>query len=414
MATPQPAAEADPTALPADRDPRRLLQRKADLAHLPEARRDHLKRITESLCRTVPLDWLILFGSHARGDWVEDFDTGYRSDYDLLVIPSEPFLIDRTLLWARLEKELNAIADPVPVTLLVHTIQEVNRHLRKGQYFFTDIVKEGIALLDANRTSLASPPTLIPPQDRLKQASFDLNYWFNSANGFWRGTGYYMARGENAHAAFSLHQSVERYLHAMTLVFINYKYRTHDIEKLATKAADLHPNLIDALPRTDPADRDRFELLKRAYIDARYSKGYRISEELLGVLREQVLDLARRILPAAREKLESFLGADAVGPLPAVAEYGQEVEPPPVPTLDDPEAVARWSRLLMEESEERGELRGRKAGMAEGIEKGMEKGRRDQALQIARTLLAKGSSAGEVAEIVGLPPEEVAALSNDR
>ena len=26
---------------------------------------------------------IILFGSHARGDWVEDMETGYRSDWDL-------------------------------------------------------------------------------------------------------------------------------------------------------------------------------------------------------------------------------------------------------------------------------------------------------------------------------------------
>ena len=29
---------------------------------------------------------VVLFGSHARGDWVEDPETGYRSDYDLLVV----------------------------------------------------------------------------------------------------------------------------------------------------------------------------------------------------------------------------------------------------------------------------------------------------------------------------------------
>jgi predicted nucleotidyltransferase len=29
---------------------------------------------------------LILFGSYARGDWVEDRKSGYRSDYDVLVV----------------------------------------------------------------------------------------------------------------------------------------------------------------------------------------------------------------------------------------------------------------------------------------------------------------------------------------
>ena len=29
---------------------------------------------------------MILFASHARGDWVEDAETGYKSDYDFLVV----------------------------------------------------------------------------------------------------------------------------------------------------------------------------------------------------------------------------------------------------------------------------------------------------------------------------------------
>ena len=44
---------------------------KTSLDHLPESKRHQLKRITECICQTVPLDRLILFGSYARGDWVE-------------------------------------------------------------------------------------------------------------------------------------------------------------------------------------------------------------------------------------------------------------------------------------------------------------------------------------------------------
>ena len=390
MRSPDATPAQAPEGAADTRDPRLLLQRKADLDHLPEDRRRQLEAIAERICQRVPLDWLILFGSHARGDWVADYETGYFSDYDLLAIPSEPFLTTHYPLWERLGRELRALTDPIPVTLLVHTVQEVNHELRRGRYFFTDVIKEGVALVDTNRTSLASPPTLIPPEERLRQASFDLDYWFNSASGFWRGTGYYMARGENAHAAFSLHQAVERYYHAVTLVFTNYKYRTHDIEELAEKAANLHPSLAGVLPRGEPDDEERFDLLKRAYTDARYSKSYRISEQQLTILREQVLDLAQRVLPACRELLESILDADAVGELPALPGYGDEAEPPPVPDNDDPEALARWSRLVMEE--------------------GMEKGGQARAIEIARTLLGKGMTPEEVAKIAGLSQKEVEAL----
>jgi predicted nucleotidyltransferase len=56
---------------------------KTSLDHLPEQKRAQLRAITSIFCEGAPLEMLILFGSHARGDWVEDPETGYRSDWDV-------------------------------------------------------------------------------------------------------------------------------------------------------------------------------------------------------------------------------------------------------------------------------------------------------------------------------------------
>src|SRR3546814_5026447 len=50
---------------------------------------------------------------------------------------------------------------------------------------------------------------------------------------------------------------------------------------LRTQAERLDTRLIVAWPRETKADRSRFEKLKEAYIKARYSKHYRISEDEL-------------------------------------------------------------------------------------------------------------------------------------
>ncbi|WP_459874252.1 HEPN domain-containing protein, partial [Endothiovibrio diazotrophicus] len=68
-------------------------------------------------------------------------------------------------------------------------------------------------------------------------AQHNFGYWFSSANDFWRGSGYYMAQGRMAPAAFMLHQSVERYYHAVTLIYSGYKYKCHNIAKLAEMGA---------------------------------------------------------------------------------------------------------------------------------------------------------------------------------
>ena len=49
---------------------------------------------------------LILFGSYARGDWVEDHDSGYRSDYDLLAIVNTNRFAEENEVWLKIDEHL--------------------------------------------------------------------------------------------------------------------------------------------------------------------------------------------------------------------------------------------------------------------------------------------------------------------
>src|SRR3546814_3600139 len=51
---------------------------------------------------------IILFGSHARGDWVDAplSANQYKSDYDILIIVSQKELTDRAAYWAKAEERL--------------------------------------------------------------------------------------------------------------------------------------------------------------------------------------------------------------------------------------------------------------------------------------------------------------------
>jgi hypothetical protein len=71
-------------------------------------------------------------------------------------------------------------------------------------------------------------------------------------------------------------------------------------------AAPLHPLLREPFPRATEEDERLFKLLKKAYIEARYKKSYRIAAEELAVLGVRVKDLAERVERACREKIESF------------------------------------------------------------------------------------------------------------
>ena len=179
-----------------------------------------------------------------------------------------------------------------------------------------------------------------------------------------------MRRKLDAHAAFSLHQTAERYFHAALLVFTDYKPKTHDLADLAGQAALLHPELAGALPREEGEDKRLFRLLKKAYIEARYSKSYHVTEEDLVELRARTLDLGKRVRLACIEQMGTFCGPELVGELPEAPAADEESELPEAPPLDDPKAFEAWRDALAAMSYERGELDGEQRGRLEGLAKG--------------------------------------------
>ena len=236
---------------------------KTSLDHLPEGKKERLAAIAALVQAEAPVEMVILFGSYARGTWVEDPATGYRSDFDLLAVVATEQLARNGELWADLATRARALSGGTPVTLIVHDIKELNQEIRNGQYFFVDIAREGIVLFDSRRHALAAPKVL-GPEERLKLALANFGYWFGSASEFWRTAGHVAGRGQGPQAAFLLHQSVERFYAATLLVYTGYKPKSHNIEELADQAAPLHPALAGALPRTEAEDRRLFTLLKKA------------------------------------------------------------------------------------------------------------------------------------------------------
>ncbi|MFO0579772.1 MAG: HEPN domain-containing protein [Polyangia bacterium] len=342
---------------------------KTSLEHLPDSKQAQLRAIAELFQDCPAVDKLILFGSFARGNWVEDRETGYVSDFDLCVVVDTEKQAADLALWGELERRTREIAGRIPVTLIVHDIKFLNHEIRRGQFFFADVANEGVLLVDKRRYSLAKPKAL-NAAERLELAEYNFATWFDSATEFWRLSRYATIRNLTKHAAFLLHQATERYWHAAHLVFTGYKQQTHDIEKLGTMAGEQHPVLVEALPKTEPEDKRLFDLLKKAYIEARYSGSYRITQEELSTLQARVIVLAERVRTACLEKLASFCGAEAVRadlPVPPQMDEQPLSTLPPLP--EDPKDFAQWAKNLAELSEQRAQAerqQGEQRGRAEG------------------------------------------------
>jgi predicted nucleotidyltransferase/HEPN domain-containing protein len=292
-----------------------------DLDHLPDAKRNELAFIVDIVRkgfdfaiarRTMPrlrggkLLKIILFGSYARGDWVEDPIGRYFSDYDLLVVVDREELTDVPEFWARTEESLlEELASGqnlrTPVSLIYHSLDDVNEKLRLGRYFFMDIVREGILLFEEPGHPFAEPKPL-SPAEALRESREYFEEWFESAGEFLIHAQDAGQRGWSKKAAFELHQAAERFYHCLFLVRTLYSPKTHNLNQLRQLAEAMEPRLKEVWPRSTKFERRCYELLRDAYVKARYSRHYRISDDELAWLgaRVEVLRQLVRELCEAR------------------------------------------------------------------------------------------------------------------
>ena len=260
---------------------------RSNLDHLPERQQRELERVRSILLeefdkaieratqphkRSGKIYKIVLFGSYARDDWVDEPENGYQSDFDLLVVVSHEDLTDIADYWYVAEDRIardSAISRPV--NLIVHSLNEVNQALTRGEYFWVDIARDGIALYELPGHTLATPKPLTPA-DAYRMAKEYFEHWLPSADAFVRGARYAIGDGDFNKAAFDFHQATERLYICFLLVRTLYFPRSHNIKFLRSLAEDKEPRLIEAWPREMKKDRARFERLKRAYVEARYSR----------------------------------------------------------------------------------------------------------------------------------------------
>ena len=243
---------------------------------------------------------IILFGSYARGDWVSDEYTdghitySYQSDLDIMVVLKKGKHIGyaEPRIEKRLEKELvhDLFSKKPWITLIFESIDYVNRQLEKGRYFYSDIKKEGGLLYDSGEFTLSEVKELSSVQRRAI-AKEDFEQWFESGSEFLIDTLNALQRNSLNRGEFYLHQATESFYSAITLVFSGYKIKLHDIRKLGSLAGNYNAELWQVFPHSSVDERQAFKLLEKAYIEARYSKEYKISREQLTFLIERVQKL---------------------------------------------------------------------------------------------------------------------------
>lgn len=289
---------------------------KRSIKRLPKRTQEELTALLDLMRqRLKECEMIILFGSYARGDYVLwdtkiEFGvrTSYQSDYDILIIVAKNVA-------KQVERKLDKITEKyhdmfqhrrhASPQFIVEHINTVNRNLEVSQYFFTDIVKEGIMLYDSEKCQLAKPRELSFKEIRdIAQSEFDGLYPY--ACNFMDLVKICLSKKQNKEAAFLLHQVCEKLYNCILMVFTNYRPKSHRIQDLSGMVKRFSIELATVFPLNTDTEKVRFDLLCRSYIEARYNKHFSITCEELEYLieRAEILkDLTQRL---CKEKIAEY------------------------------------------------------------------------------------------------------------
>lgn len=291
---------------------------KSNLDHLPDRQQDELAAITGHLLRGfetataggtsawrryAKIHKIILFGSYARGDFVDAPETGYLSDFDILVVVSDEKLTDIADYWYETEQRIEH--DPSIgriVNLMVNDLDDINKSLDAGLHFFREVIDQGIVLYEVPGHAF-TPLKPLTPDAALALGRRHYDKIFNTIETSLDIATYAMSKGNAKDwlhkAAFNLHQATEAAYIAVLLLNGFYAPRSHNIKFLRAQAEAKAPSLATVWPRETRALRKPFEKLKRAYVDARYNQdSFDITLAELEHLKssvQQLIDLVRGV-----------------------------------------------------------------------------------------------------------------------
>lgn len=282
---------------------------KDSIAYLPKDKQEDLNFLVNEILKRLPqAEFIILYGSYARGNYVrrsiriEDggIPTVKISDYDIYVITSGINSKKAETVLDNVEDIFFAGKDfdrDTPVQFINDDIKIVNKYLEEGRYFYTQIKQEGIVLYNSGKYKLARRRKLNYAEIK-EQAQEYFDEKLNEANEFLVDTINAFNRGNYKRASFYLHQACENYYYAIRLTYTLRNNKQHNLSKLSSSVRGYSEDLKMVFPQDTLEEKRLFTLLKAAYVDARYNPHFVVTKEDIDQLTPKVellRDITKRI-----------------------------------------------------------------------------------------------------------------------
>ncbi len=298
---------------------------RTDIDDLPANIQDELHYALKIIKRSkMPVVMVWLFGSYSRGDFINRRNVDehgvisvYNSDLDLLLVVEKEGINYKSIrsLYRSLRDTPYIQTDP---HLVFESTEQFDQALREGDFFYVDVIKEGRLLWDGGHPLVETVD--LQPRLRRRKAEAYFRDWYRLATGLKNGAEYHYQTGEYPLTLLNLHQMAEHLLHALHLVWSNYKIRTHELEKLTREATAFYSPILQWIDHATLEEVELFQLLEEAYVGVRYKpESFLVSQQQAEALLEKVGSLQRTIYHACLEKLNEFYPEQTGNELPSTA-----------------------------------------------------------------------------------------------
>lgn len=290
---------------------------KKSIAYLPRKKQEELKSIVTYVLEELPdCEMIILYGSYARNTYV-DYDqkveygvrTCFMSDYDILVVTN--CRLPDYIIYHRLNKacerfyKYKSLAVSPSIQFINESIQDLNKAIDKGRYFYTDIKREGVMLYDSGNYKLARRRKLNYVEIRdLAQEYFKEKY--HKGEVFIKNAIFNYSENEYLMSSFMLHQACENFYLCVILTYALYSPKEHNLNELSGKAKAFSLDIAKAFPRDTEEEKRLFQLLVDSYIQSRYSMQFTVTREDIEALLPKVNLLRELTKSCCEERIKEY------------------------------------------------------------------------------------------------------------
>ena len=220
-------------------------------------------------------------------------DTGYqetiKATFDLLVISSN----DNNQADHEILQKIDLMATSVDcdVTAVGQSLDAVNELIAKNSRFLTTIYHKAVLVYNAGNSTLITPPAAPSYETTKSKLETTWNKCFCTAERFYKTACFCLDNGWNEKALFDLHQATQHTCMALLRIYTGYRSTTHNLSRLLALIENFSFVPSTIFPCSTEEETALFNLLNKAYSDARYKEDYSIPTDLANLLKKRVQQL---------------------------------------------------------------------------------------------------------------------------